>query len=264
MDSAVDHPYPCLCNLGSIRALLLHRSGSDGASPSYRPLSEEAWDRWETGQESGTYSSYWGSGDPEAVFMKESLDKLYPEVYEQLRAIASKYMRGERLGHTLQATALVNEAYKALSRNTRIQYRDHAQLLGHAAGAMWRILVEHARKKSALKRGRGWIRVHLSGLEGGSSTFEIGPVAPDQRRRASETMLVDIIVINQALERLRSYCKNGPRMVQAFELRSLGFTDNEVAGILGVSSKTVQRDRDFTESWLRVELSGEILETGGG
>ena len=179
--------------------------------------------------------------------MNESLDELYTQVYEQLRSLASKYMRRERSGHTLQTTALVNEAYCALSRDTRIQYQDRRQVIAAAAGAMRRILVNHAIARRALKRGGGWVRVTLAGIA-------------DQ----PNAKVVDMLALDQALKKLASHSKNGPRMVRLVELKFfVGLTDDEAAEILRIASRTARRIREYALAWLQVELSGSSPDGRG-
>jgi RNA polymerase sigma factor (TIGR02999 family) len=168
------------------------------------------------------------AGDQEA--MKQVVDTLYHE----LKRIAARQMRREARQHTLQATALVNEAYlRLLDGPDRVNDRHH--FLALAATAMRRALVDHARQKRAEKRGGQMERVTLSGVASSS-----GPV-------------VDVLDMDAALTELAATHERAARVV---ELRFFGgHTDKEVAEILGFSLPTVRRDWDFARQWLRTRLA---------
>ena len=155
-------------------------------------------------------------GDPDAM------RKLLPLVYDDLRARAGAYMRGERKGHTLQPTALVNEAYMRLVDQQDVPWSGRGHFLAIASKTMRRILIEHARARGARKRQGDWGRIPLNEgvLEG----------------RAE----VDILEIDEALERL---AKHDERLARVVELRFFGgLSVEETAGALGVDPRTVKRD----------------------
>ena len=151
-------------------------------------------------------------------------------VLAELHRIAAKQMRRERREHTLQPTALINEAYVRLLYGPQVIH-DRQHFLALAAQAMRRVLVDHARQKRANKRGRGWERVTLDGLPGES------------------TRGVDVLDLDRALEKLSVLDARAARVV---ELRFFGgFTDQEVCAALGQSLARVRRDWVFARSWLK-------------
>lgn len=163
-------------------------------------------------------------------------DALLPVVYEELRELAGAYLRRERAAHTLQPTALANEAYLRLVDETKIEWRDRAQLLAIAARAMRQILIDHARRRGALKRGGGRERVTLSDAPG------IAGDAP-----------LDLLELDAALEALEALDARKSRVV---ELRFFaGLTLKEVAEALGVSLTTAEDDWYFARAWLRGRLA---------
>lgn len=183
------------------------------------------------GQEITRLLAEWRSGDAEA------LDRLFPLVYGPLREIAARQLRGERAGHTLQPTALVNEAYLRLVRRDGAVVEDRAQFLAVAAQAIRRILVDHAREKGRLKRGGGRLRVTLS--------EEVASDAPD----------LDMVALDDALARLG---EQHPENQQVVELRFFGgLSEKEVATVLGLSERTVRRRWTYARAWLFRELGGD-------
>lgn len=173
----------------------------------------------------------WGDGDQAA------LGKLTPIVYEQLRRLARKYLKGERPDHSVQTTELVNEAYMKLANYRRMKWQDRAHFFAVSAQVMRRILVEHARRHN-MKRGRGMQRVSLEAVA------EIG------RDRASNLVALDDALI--ALAQVDS------RKAKVVELRFFGgLSVKETAEVLGVSSITVMRDWDMARAWLYGELGGK-------
>ncbi len=149
-------------------------------------------------------------------------DALVPIVYEELRRLAHKYMRGEREGHTLQTTALVNEAYLRLVDLDRMEWRDRAHFFAMAATLMRRILIDHARDRAADKRGGGIIHTPLDGKEVGSPSG------------------VDVVALDEALNRLAAM---DPRQSQIVELRFFGgLTIEETAAVVGISPASVKRE----------------------
>jgi RNA polymerase sigma factor (TIGR02999 family) len=168
---------------------------------------------------------------------RAGLDELVPHVYDELRRLAGAYMRGEREGHTLQPTALANEAYLRLADQTRISWRGRAQFLAIAARAMRQILVDHARRRGAGKRGGGRERVTLSDT---AATF--GQPA------------LDLLALDEALNDLGTLDGRKARVV---ELRFFaGLTAKEAAEALEVSETTVDDDWALARAWLRRRLAG--------
>lgn len=173
----------------------------------------------------------WAGRDPAAR------DELVPIVYEELRRLASQYMRGERGGHTLQTTALVNEAYLRLAGVDRIQWRDRTHFFAMAATLMRRILVDHARQRGRDKRGGG---VSVTSLADQA-------VAPEST--------VDVIALDEALTRLAVLDAQQARIV---ELRFFtGLTVEETAEALDISPATVKREWATAKAWLYRELGGK-------
>jgi RNA polymerase sigma factor (TIGR02999 family) len=167
---------------------------------------------------------------------RDALDKLAPIVYDELRRLARRYMRGERPGHSLQTTTLVNEAYMRLADYKRMKWQDRAHFFAVSAQQMRRILVEHARRRN-LKRGKGIQHVSLD------ETPIVGPERP-----------ADLVALDEAMKALA--CLD-PRKVQVVELRFFGgLSVEETAEVLKVSPVTVMRDWSTAKAWLYRELSG--------
>jgi RNA polymerase sigma factor (TIGR02999 family) len=172
----------------------------------------------------------WGGGD------RGALDRLTPIVYEELRRLASHYMRGERPGHSLQATALVNEAYVRLVDYKGMQWQNRAHFFAVSAQLMRRILVDHARRHN-LKRGGGVQHVSLD-----ETAIVGGDRAPD------------LVALDDALHAM---ARLDPRKVQVVEMRFFGgLSVEETAEVLKVSSVTVMRDWSTAKAWLYRELAG--------
>lgn len=164
-------------------------------------------------------------------------DALLPLVYEELRGIAEGALRNERRGHTLQATALVHEAYLRLVGTERMQFEGRAHFLAAGAQSIRRVLIDHARGKSRVKRGDGWRRIVL----------DTGAVSDDLKA-------VDVLDLHEALEKLKEL---SARQAELVELRFFGgLTNEEAAGVLGVSLRTVTGDWAMARAWLRRELGG--------
>jgi RNA polymerase sigma-70 factor, ECF subfamily len=173
----------------------------------------------------------WSNGDQSA------LDKLMPVVYDELRRLAGNYLRRERAGHTLQPTALVNEAYLKLVDQRHARWQNRAQFFGVAAQLMRRILVDHARVRQAQKRG-------------GSDHQQLSLSHAD---RVAEKPGVDLLALHEALNDLAKIDEQQSRIV---ELRFFGgLTIEETAEVLEISHATVERDWTLARAWLRRELS---------
>src|SRR5437867_9039168 len=172
----------------------------------------------------------WSDGDQSA------LERLTPIVYDELRRLARRYMKRERPGHSLQTTALVNEAYMRLVDYERMQWQDRAHFFAVSAQLMRRILVEHARRHN-LKRGRGAPHVSLE---------EAAVVGGGQDP--------DLVALDEAMNAL---ARIDPRKVQVVEMRFFGGLNvEEMAGVLKVSPVTVKRDWRVARAWLYHELTG--------
>jgi len=168
----------------------------------------------------------WRHGDAAAR------DQLFAVVQPQLRQIAARFLNNERVDHTLEPNALVNELCLRLLGSGPITYQDRAHFFAIAAQTMRRILIDHARGRVADKRGGVQQRVTLSGVEG------FNPVAYSE----------DVLALDQALTKLE---KADPRAARVIELRFFGgLTEDEVAEALGVSVITVKRDWKFARAWL--------------
>ena len=165
-----------------------------------------------------------------------ALEELVPLVYAELRRIAGRYVRRERAGHSLQATALVHEAYIRLLKDEDLTFENRAHFLGIAARSMRQILVEHARARDAEKRGGERQRVTLD--EGAAAG---GPVD------------VDLLALEEALDRLAALNADHARIV---ELRFFGgLTNEETAAALDISPATVKRAWAVARAWLFRELT---------
>ncbi|HBB98222.1 MAG TPA: RNA polymerase subunit sigma-70 [Blastocatellia bacterium] len=172
----------------------------------------------------------WSAGDQTA------LEKLMPLVYSELRRLASNYLRRERQNHTLQPTALVNEAYLKLVAQRKPRWQNRAQFYGVAAQMMRRILVDHARQNKAAKRG-GSDQERLSITSAG----QLGE-KPD----------IDLLALHEALEELKMFDSQQERIV---ELKFFGgLSIDETAEVLGIGHATVERDWKMARAWLRRKL----------
>ncbi len=173
----------------------------------------------------------WSEGNQSA------LDKLYPLVYEELHRLARRYMSRERKGHTLQTTALINEAYVRLVDQRNVHWANRSHFFAISAQIMRRILIDHARRHAYAKRGGGAQQVSLE---------EAATVTPDQ---SLELLRLD--------EALKSLSEMDPRRGQVVELRYFGGLNNEeIAGVLNVSENTVTRDWNMARAWLYQQLTG--------
>jgi len=162
--------------------------------------------------------------------------RLFPVVYDDLRDLASRYLNDERKGHTLQPTALVHEAYMRLVDQTRVDWQGRTHFFAVGAQAMRRILVDHARKRRADKRGGGLQRITLD-----------EQMAVEWRRKE------DLLALDDALIKLAEL---DPRQARMVELRFFsGLKVDEVAEVLKMSKRSVEREWTMVRSWLRRELS---------
>ena len=192
------------------------------------PLGDDEAQKPPIGEVSGLLRA-WGDGD------RAALDRLTPIVYDELRRLASYYMRGERPGHSLQATALVNEAYMRLVDYKGMQWQNRAHFFAVSSQLMRRILVDHARRHN-LKRGGGVPHVSFE------ETAEVGG------DRAA-----DLVALDDAMEAM---ARLDPRKVQVVEMRFFGgLSVEETAEVLKVSPVTVMRDWSTAKAWLYRELS---------
>jgi RNA polymerase sigma-70 factor, ECF subfamily len=172
----------------------------------------------------------WSGGD------RSALDALTTTVYEELRRLARRYMRGERAGHSLQTTALVNEAYMRLVDYKRMQWQNRAHFFAVSAQLMRRILVEHARRHN-LKRGAGVQHVSL-----------------DEQAVVGSHQAADLVALDDAMNEL---ARIDARKAQVVELRFFGgLSVEETAEVLKVSSITVMRDWSSARAWLYREMTG--------
>lgn len=171
----------------------------------------------------------WSGGDQSA------LERLAPIVYDELRLLASDYMRGERAGHLLQTTALVNEAYLRLMGRRQISCSTRTEFFAIAAQVMRRVLVDYARERNRVKRGEG-----------------VTPLVLDEGAALSDDRTEQIIAINAALDKLTAL---DARKGKVFELRYFGgMSVEEIAGALRVSPVTIARDWRMAKLWLRREI----------
>jgi RNA polymerase sigma factor (TIGR02999 family) len=174
----------------------------------------------------------WRNGDSQA------LERLLPLVYDELRRIASRYMKRERAGHTLQTTALVNEAYLRLVGQQNVAWQDRAHFFAVAAQVMRHLLVDHARSRQYAKRGGNAQRI----------TFDEAAVVSMQRDD-------NLLALDEALTKLAAI---DPRKVKLVELRYFGgLSAEETAVVLGVSEITIKREWLKTKAWLYRELTEE-------
>jgi RNA polymerase sigma factor (TIGR02999 family) len=171
----------------------------------------------------------WSDGDERA------LDRLTPLVYEELRQQAARYLRRERPGHTMQTTALINEAYLRLIDAKEVRWQGRAHFFAIAANLMRRILVDHARQRNAAKRGGSPVHVTL-----------------DRIVATAKQSNIDVLAIDEALTKLAAIDR---QQAQIVELRFFsGLSVEETAAALGISPRTVKRDWSVARAWLRREI----------
>lgn len=167
---------------------------------------------------------------------RNAIHQLMPLVYDELRAIAASRLKHERPDHTLQPTALVNEAFLRLADQTRVNWQGKAHFCATAATMMRRILVDHARRRKAHKREAGGHRMPLL----------------DTLLPAISPQPVDVMAVDDLMEQLAGV---NPRQAQVFELRCFGGLDvKETAAVLDVSEATVKNDWRFARAWLASQL----------
>jgi RNA polymerase sigma factor (TIGR02999 family) len=173
----------------------------------------------------------WASGDQGA------LERLTELVYQELRRMARRYLRNERAGNSLQATALVNEVYLRLVDVKNVEWRERAQFFALSAQLMRRILVDAARTRTSYKRGGALVKIEFD---------EAVALLPEPERF--------ILALEDALE---TFAESAPRQAKIVELRYFGgLTEDEIAEVLGISVRTVQRDWQFAKAWLTRALRG--------
>lgn len=172
----------------------------------------------------------WRAGD------RMALDELVPLVQTELKRLARNYMRRQRIGHTLQTTALVNEAFIRLVDSDKVNWQDRNHFYAISAQLMRRILVDAARRKNSQKRGGERVQVTL-----------------DDRLNVSDEKETDLLALDEALSMLAEL---NPRQCQIVELRYFGgLTEEQIAETLEVSSRTVRRDWNLARAWLFRELN---------
>lgn len=165
-----------------------------------------------------------------------AMDRLYPLVYDELRRIARRALRGERTGHTIGTTGLVHEAYLRLVDQTRLEYQDRAHFFGIAARAMRHILVDYARRHRAAKRGGAQKAIVL-----------------DEALLGIEDRAEALLALDEALRDLEAV---DPRLGQVVQCRFFGgLTEEETGEVLGVTARTVRRDWLKAKGWLYHQLS---------
>jgi RNA polymerase sigma-70 factor (ECF subfamily) len=171
----------------------------------------------------------WRDGNPQA------LERLTPLVYEELRRLARNYMRGERGGHTLQATAVVHEAFLRLAGANNVDLQDRTHFFALASRLMRRVLVDHAKSRSRAKRN-------------------VGAHEPAQDPTVPPVAGFDVVALDDALESLQQM---EPRLAQAIELHYFGgLTYEQIAAASGASAATVHRDIRLARAWLLHEIAG--------
>ena len=177
----------------------------------------------------------WSGGDENA------LEKLIPLIQPELHRLAHHYMSRERAGHTLQTTALLNEAYLRLVDNPKRDWQNRTHFTAAAAQLMRRIMVDRARERRSLKRGGDAMKVSL-----------------DEAALVSEQRAEELLALDEALEKL---AVQDPRKSQIVELRYFGgLTTEEIATFLKISHRTVRREWRMARAWLYCALTGEELD----
>jgi RNA polymerase sigma factor (TIGR02999 family) len=177
----------------------------------------------------------WGEGD------REALEALVPHVYDELHRQAHRYLLGERHNHTLQTSALINEAYIRLAGQRDVQWQNRTHFFGIAASIMRRILVDYARTQQRVKRG------------GNDPDLPLDLALSVVAEMTNEQTKIDLILLNNALDKLSEIDE---RLARIVELRYFsGLTLEETARVLDVSEMTVKRDWTVAKAWLRREIT---------
>jgi RNA polymerase sigma factor (TIGR02999 family) len=172
----------------------------------------------------------WSVGD------KDATAELIPIVYQELQRVARLYLGRERADHTLQATALVHEAYLKLVDQSRVTWQSRAHFCAVAAQLMRRILMQHARAHQAAKRGGGMRKLYL-----------------DETRELAQEGTTDLVELDEAL---KTFARSYPRESTVVEMKFFGGMEaKEIAEVLNVSAKTIARDWAFAKAWLARELA---------
>ena len=167
----------------------------------------------------------WGSGD------KEALEKLIPMVHDELHRIAARHMRHEKPGHTLQATALLNEAFGKLIEQKEVHWKNRAHFFAIAAQIMRRILIDHAKSRLRVKRGKGGERISL-----------------DEVALVTEPRAEELIALDRALNELAEF---DPHLSRIVELKFFGgMTTEEIARMEEVSTRSIEREWRKAKAWL--------------
>lgn len=173
---------------------------------------------------------------------RQGVDQLFGAVHDELRRLARAYMRRERPDHTLQATALVHEAFLRLVDQDRVDWQSRSHFFGIAAQCMRRILVDHARRRRADKRGT-----------------PVKGVALDELMATHQWNVEDVLAVDEALDRLAAL---DPRQAQIVSLRYFaGLTIAETAAVTGVAPATVKREWEAARTWLKRQLESRPLES---
>ena len=174
----------------------------------------------------------WSNGDQDA------LNRLMPLVYEELHRLASRYLRHERVGHTLQTTALVHEAYLKLVDQKKANWQSRVQFFAAAAKVMRHVLVDYARSRKAAKRGGAYCRLSL-----------------DEATVSAQEKDADLLSLNEALNHLSEI---DPQQSRVVELRVFGgLTVEDTAQALGISPRTVKREWSMAKAWLHQQIKKE-------
>lgn len=190
----------------------------------------------------------WSGGNEAA------LGELMPLVYEELRRLAQQHLRRERSEHTLQRTALVNEAFLRLVNQRNVQWQNRGHFLGLASQTMRRVLVDHARGQNAAKRGSGLRPVSLDQTAAAfSNDGDEAPQHVGDALAVADDPAVDLTAIDEALTRFERF---DPRQSRIVELRFFGgLTIEDIALVLGISDATVKREWALARAWLYNELA---------
>ena len=173
----------------------------------------------------------WRQGD------RAAFDEIAPIIYGELKRLAAFHLRGERPGHTFAPTDLISEAYLRLAKGTQLEFNDRAHFFAIASRNMRQILVDHARKRGAEKRGAGE-----------------RPVELDETRIATDRPW-ELVALDDALEELAKFDERKARVVELHYFG--GLTQDEIAAVCEVHVNTVSRDLRFSEAWLRRQLRGD-------